>query len=109
MTVLSRILHDRDNPDVAIAVRVFMPAPENGSWWCRFTIGWPEGELARAAGGVDAIQAFDLALRMIGTHLYTSALHEAGRLMWLEPGRGYGFPVPHVIRGLLIGDDALFL
>lgn len=108
MTVFRRILHDRDNPAIAIPVRVFTPALEDGSWWCRFTIGWPDGELARAAGGVDPIQAFDLALRMIGTNLYCSELHETGRLMWLEPGDGYGFPVPHNIRDLLIGNDAIF-
>ena len=28
---------------------------------------------------------------------------------WLEPGRGYGFPVPDNIRDLLVGDDKRFL
>lgn len=106
MTVFTRILHDRDNPAAEIPVRVFAPAPDDGAWWCRFTIGWPDGELARKAGGIDAIQALDLALKMIGANLYTSDLHEAGRLVWLEAGRPYGFPVPDTIRDLLIGDDA---
>jgi hypothetical protein len=109
MTILTRRLHDRDDPAVEIPVHVFPPMQIDGSWWCRFTIGWPAGECARAAGGCDAIQALDLALRMIGTQLYTSDLHGQGRLMWLQPGTGYGFPVPQGIRDLLIGDDALFL
>ena len=108
MTVFVRILHDRADPTIAIAVRVFTPALENGNWWCRFAIGWPEGERTLAAGGQDAIQAFDLALKMIGANLYTSARHEDGRLIWLQEGRGYGFPVPQNIRDLLIGDDSMF-
>jgi hypothetical protein len=28
--------------------------------------------------------------------------------LWLEPGRGYGFPVPNNIRDLLVGDDKKF-
>jgi hypothetical protein len=63
----------------------------------------------RAAIGIDAIQAFELALRMIGTNLYTSDLHRSGRLMWLQPGQGYGFPVPNTLRDLLVGEDKLYL
>jgi hypothetical protein len=109
MTVFTRILHDCDDRAIEIPVRVHPPVPQRGDWACHFSIGWPDGELARAAFGIDPIQAFDLALRMIGTHLYTSDLHSAGRLMWLEPGKGYGFPVPDTIRDMLEGDDRFFL
>jgi hypothetical protein len=58
-----------------------------------------------AAGGVDAVQALDLAMRMIGAQIYASDHHASGKLMWLEPGKGYGFPVTKGIRDLLTGDD----
>ena len=57
------------------------------------------------AMGVDAVQALELALKMIGAFVYATDHHASGNLMWLEPGRGYGFPVTNNIRDLLIGDD----
>jgi hypothetical protein len=109
MTIFTRILRDSDDPAVAIPVRIYPPTAERGDWACRFSIGWPDGERSLAAFGIDPIQAFDLALRMIGANLYVSDLHESRRLMWLTPGTGYGFPVPHSMRDLLIGDDRLYL
>ena len=47
-------------------------------------------------------------MQMVGAHLYTSEYHEAGQLRWGEPGEGYGFPVAHSIRDMLIGDDAKY-
>jgi hypothetical protein len=73
---------------------------------CRFEIAWPDGTLAQWAGGVDAVQALVHALQIIGALLYTSDAHKRGVLYLDEPGRGYGFPVPHGIRDLLEGDDA---
>lgn len=58
-----------------------------------------------SAGGVDAVQALELALKIIGAQLYASDHHASGRLMWEAPGKGYGFPVPTSMRDLLIGDD----
>jgi hypothetical protein len=55
------------------------------------------------------VQALELALKMVGTLLYTSDHHNAGTLIWHEPGKGYGFPVSNAIRDLLLGDDAKFL
>lgn len=66
---------------------------------------WPDLVLERKTFGIDAIQSLELALRMIGTELYTSEYHKAGRLMWLKPGRGYGFTVPNIIHDMLIGED----
>ena len=55
--------------------------------------------------GVDAIQALELALRMIGAFIYSSDHHASGNLVWEAPGKGYGFPVANSIRDLLVGDD----
>jgi hypothetical protein len=80
-------------------------APPGSDWSCRVEIGWPDRTVVRDIGDVDAVQALQLAMQIVGTELYVSDLHKAGRLMWLEPGRGYGFPVPRNMRDLLIGDD----
>ena len=57
------------------------------------------------APGLDAVQALELALKMIGALIYASDHHASGRLMWLEPGKGYGFPVTSGIRDLVVGED----
>lgn len=105
MTTMIRTLHLRDTPDVTIPVRIYAPIAESVDWSCRAEIAWPNGLWGRGVTGVDAIQAFELALRMVGTELYTSDLHRRQRLVWLEPGQGYGFPVPATIRDMLIGED----
>jgi hypothetical protein len=64
--------------------------------------------LKHAAAGEDAMQALELAMKMIGTLIYTSDHHESGHLRWLEAGQGYGFPVPNSLRDLLVGDDMTF-
>jgi hypothetical protein len=51
------------------------------------------------------VQALELALRTIGAQIYASDHHASGKLMWLEPGKGYGFPVTSNLRDLLVGDD----
>lgn len=87
-----------------------MPVQDDLDWSCAFfSIGWPDRILERKVFGIDAIQSLELALRMIGTELYASAYHKAGRLMWLKPGAGYGFPVPNTIRDMLIGEDREYL
>lgn len=57
------------------------------------------------AFGVDSVQAILLAFQMIGAEVYTSGHHKSGRLMFDEPGQGYGFPVADSLRHLLIGND----
>jgi hypothetical protein len=100
-------LHGPDG-DVAVPVRLFAPEPDKESWVCQFEIGWPGGVLAQAGYGVDAVQAIELTMRMIGALLYASDHHESGALMWDEPAQGYGFPVPNGIRDLLMGYDKEF-
>jgi hypothetical protein len=93
----------------SIEVRIFSPEREAIDWRCRFEVDWPEGTLEQWAVGIDAVQALELTLRMIGALVYASDHHASGALMWLEPGKGYGFPVSNNIRDLLIGDDKTYL
>ena len=106
MIIATRVLTLRQpGGDLDVPIRIFAPESAVRCWICRFEIAWPEQTLQQHATGEDAVQALELALKMIGALLYTSEEHKSGRLMWLEPGEGYGFPVAHAIRDLLIGQD----
>lgn len=110
MLIATRVLKlRRSTGDIDIPIRIFAPEPQAVDWACRFEIDWPDGMLTIAARGIDAVQALDLAQKMIGALIYASDHHASGRLMWLEPGKGYGFPVTSNLRDLLVGDDKKFL
>jgi hypothetical protein len=107
MIIATRILTlQHANGTIEIPIKIFAPEPEKVDWSCRFEIGWPDGTLERFAIGIDAVQAFLFALQMIGAQIYASDHHASGNLSWLEPGQGYGFPLPAGIRDLLVGRDA---
>lgn len=106
MLIASRTLRlRRDSADIPIPIRILDPEERDVDWACRFEIGWPDETTTMEAMGVDAVQALELAMKMIGAFIYTSDHHASGNLTWEVPGKGYGFPVSHNIRDLLIGDD----
>ena len=110
MIIVKRVLVlRRRNGNVCIPVSIRVPERKEDHWICRYEIGWPEGKAKRWSGGVDAVQALELTLKMIGAEVNTHRHAKAGRLQWLEPGKGYGFPVSKNIRDLLIGDDRKYL
>jgi hypothetical protein len=110
MLIATRVLKLRSaSGEIEIPIRLFAPEPAAVDWLCRFEIDWPDEKLSRFAVGIDAAQALQLALTMIGVQIYASDHHASGKLMWLEPGKGYGFPVTNNIRDLLVGDDKKFL
>ncbi len=110
MIILTRVLKLRQTTgNVEIPIRIFALEPQEVDWSCRFEIGWPDGTLAMEAMGVDAVQALELAMKMIGVTIYASDHHASGQLEWLKPGQGYGFPVTNNLRDLLEGDDKKFL
>lgn len=106
MLVATRILKLRTpTGDIDIPIRIHAPERKKVDWACRFEVGWPDGQLEMAAHGIDAVQALQLALQLIGAQIYASSHHVSGKLIWLEPGKGYGFPVTNNLRDLLVGDD----
>ncbi|NVN87529.1 MAG: hypothetical protein HXX15_15745 [Rhodopseudomonas sp.] len=110
MIIATRILKiASDTENIDVPVTIFAPERADPDWICRFEIGWTSEPQQKYAVGIDPIQALLFAMQMIGAELYASDQHESGRLIWLERGKGYGFPVPASIRDLLQGDDARFL
>lgn len=110
MLIANRKLTLRDEgADIEVPIRLFLPVRgPRGGWLCRYEIVWPHGLKAIEAGGFDAIQALHNALLMIGSEIYSSGYHKSGKLMFEQPGRGYGFPVANSLRDLLVGDDAKY-
>jgi hypothetical protein len=91
--------------DTEVSIRLFKPEESDGHWVCRYEIDWPSQKQSSFAAGIDSIQALLLALQKIGVEIYTNAYHESGSLKWFEPTQGYGFPIVHNLRDLLIGND----
>jgi hypothetical protein len=111
MSILCRDLSytKEDGPVLSVPVRIHAPETDGVDWSCLSTIGWPHGVESFRTHGFDAVQALFLALQSTGARIYGSEYHETGRLSFDGHGRGYGFPVPKIIRDLLVGDDKRFL
>jgi hypothetical protein len=109
MIIATRILTLHDEDEQKVAIRLHAPEPAKVDWICRFEIDWPDGKAERWGTGIDAVQALLAALQMIGAELFAGEQNKSGKLLWLAPGRGFGFPVPNMIRDLLVGDDRKFL
>lgn len=90
-----------------VAVDIFEPQPdaEGANWLCEYEVGWPATPLRNTAYGVDSVQALHLALQMIGAEPYAGRPAALKDLVWLEPGQGFGFPLPPSLRDLAIGED----
>jgi len=108
MLVVTHELFLKSQPaDVRIEIRLYQPIPFEKDWGCRYEIDWPEGSKVRMAYGLDALQALIIALKLIGSELYTSTYHADQLLRAYDKEEGYGFPVPSNMRDMLIGVDAL--
>jgi hypothetical protein len=106
MIIATRVLKlRRAAGDIDIPIRILAPEQQSNHWTCTVEVEWPDGTVTIPVGGVDAMQSLELALKTIGVQIYASDHHASGKLMWLEPGKGYGFPVTNGIEDLLIGDD----
>jgi hypothetical protein len=91
---------------VPFEVRIHRPELRDGiDYACRVEIDWPGASWTGEAYGADSAQALLLAFKLVSIRLYTSGHHKAGRLVWTEPGKGYGFPVTDNLRDLLVGHD----
>jgi hypothetical protein len=77
-----------------VIVKIGKPRKFRGddSYFCPFEIHGLATSGIRYAGGVDPVQALELAMKIIGVTLYISNESKAGKLTWLGD-RNLGFPV----------------
>jgi len=110
MLILNRTLKiNAEGHQTEVPVRIHLPDNAGDHWECEYEICWPGCTKRSTASGVDSIQSLLIALEKVGAEIYTSEAHKSGKLSWLDPGDGYGFPVPAGIRDLYQGKDKLFL
>ena len=86
-------------------VTVTIGRPETFSdginFYCPYQITGIGNKRVRYAGGIDAAQALQLALKMIGADLYTSREAKARALTWEGGENGdLGFPLPDTLSDL---------
>lgn len=99
--VAERRLYLEGEPDTNICVRLGRPqkisSPTSGDVvLCPYQILGIGDEKVRSAGGVDEIQALQLAMEMVGSELYFKLNRKCGGKLRWEAGKGgdLGFPVP---------------
>ena len=95
--IATRRLHLLDDETREIFVLIGKPRqfPDSSDYYCPFQVTGIGSGKVKYAGGVDAIQAIQLAMGMIAAEL--DALNNAnrGRLRWEGDERGgLGFPLP---------------
>jgi len=93
--VATRTLVLARDGDAAVAVTVLLgkPQAEGGDYYCPYQIKGAGDEKVRCAYGVDAFQALQLALSILGVELEVLNKELGGRLRW-ECGdkNDFGFP-----------------
>jgi hypothetical protein len=68
-----------------LVARFYLPAKApGGEFQCRWTIGWPTGEIGRYACGEDGVQALMLAMRSVHIALVESEAYKSGKLTLFE-------------------------
>jgi hypothetical protein len=82
-----------------LVLRMFLPQrfadnmPGHDDCYCPIQIIGDGRDIVVRVAGVDSFQAIELALKAIGSHLEVLNHEEyQGKLEWLEPGAGFGFP-----------------
>jgi hypothetical protein len=80
MVVASRELNLPAEKKVTVTIGKPEKLPDAEDYYCPYLIAGIGGERVRYAGGVDAVQALELAFKMIGTDLYTSQEAQAKEL-----------------------------
>jgi hypothetical protein len=103
IVIATRVLTLPKGKEVTVAIGKPRKFRNGIDYYCPFQILGMGDDQVRYCGGVDAVQALQLALENIGTRLYSSKDAKTGTLSW-DAGRtkgDFGFPVPNVIRDLL--------
>jgi hypothetical protein len=105
--VAKRRLHVAGQPDLEVWVILGTPRPfpdaPHGDYYCPYQITGIGDEKVRHAGGVDSLQALELALHILPTELDSLRKSHPG-LRWEDSREGdYGFS--KVTMSAFAGDD----
>lgn len=85
---------------VTVSIGAPKPYPDGKDFFCPFRIEGLGDDQVKYVGGVDAVQALQLAMHRIGVELYASP--HAATLRWIDPDDpDLGFPVPDNVRELI--------
>jgi hypothetical protein len=100
MVIATRKLEREGVANVVVHIGKPEKFPGSEDYYCPFRVHGLDNEKVGYAGGVDAVQTLELALKMVGTVLYTSTEAQARELTW-NGSEDLGFPVPSSIIDLL--------
>lgn len=93
--IATRELFNSDGEAVIVIIGKPENFPDGDNCYCPYQITGIKRNKVRYAVGIDAVQALELALKMIGADLYTSDEAHAGNLSWEAGEKGdLGFPKP---------------
>lgn len=89
------LMKSRDGPVTAITVKLGRPVPfpDDSSYYAPFQVIGAGSEEVKYAGGVDAFQALQLAMKLIRIYLNSLAIECSCELSWDAGEEGdLGFP-----------------
>lgn len=93
--VIARRVFKVDGQEVEC--RFFKPEEDDGSFFCRVQIAWPEGTKIKRAGGVDEVQALLLGMMSVHTELLVARNMDGRSVEWLDE-QSLGLPVASSVR-----------
>lgn len=93
--IATRELRHSDGGTITVIIGKPQKFSDSEDIYCPYQITGIKRNKVRYAVGIDAVQALELALKMIGADLYTSDEAHAGNLSWEAGEKGdLGFPKP---------------
>ena len=86
---------DDKTREVFVTIGKSQQFPDSSDYYCAYQItGIGDGKI-KHAGGIDAVQALELAMKMIGADLFAFNRALGGKLRWEGDEKGdLGFPMP---------------
>jgi hypothetical protein len=93
--VIARRTYNIDGYEVEC--RFFKPEDEDGNFFCRVQIDWPEGPKDKRAGGVDKVQALSLGMQLAHTDLLAARNIDGRVVEWLGE-QSLGLPLASSVR-----------
>jgi hypothetical protein len=99
VVIATRDLDLADGRMVTVTIGRPEEFPDGGGFYCPYQITGIGREHVRYSGGIDAVQALQLALQLVGTELHVSKEGKARSLTWGAGQHGdLGFPLPQILR-----------